>query len=186
MERVTGIEPAWPAWKAGVPSVRLCWSGASAPFAVPSACLHRYESHHVSRRSLECGQEREGAGHVGHGDEQADGHGLQRAERKGDGPGAGWAANSGSTARPGATGRPTAIGGRYARHRPGTESASGVGVVKWAPRRSPSQGPERRWEQAVPARVSAAIAPRRPTTRRPRPPRPRGVPRRGLSDRESE
>jgi hypothetical protein len=39
VERVTGIEPAWPAWKAGVPKVPIRWSQGSWPYAVPSVCL---------------------------------------------------------------------------------------------------------------------------------------------------
>lgn len=40
MERVTGIEPAWPAWKAGDSELCLRWSGPDQADAVPSACLN--------------------------------------------------------------------------------------------------------------------------------------------------
>jgi hypothetical protein len=39
LERVTGIEPAWPAWKAMAPHVSLRWSEAILPYAVPLVCL---------------------------------------------------------------------------------------------------------------------------------------------------
>ncbi len=39
-ERVTGIEPAWPAWKAMALGALLCWSDGYRPRAVPSACLN--------------------------------------------------------------------------------------------------------------------------------------------------
>ena len=39
MERVTGIEPAWPAWKALALDALLCWSAGYRPRVVPSACL---------------------------------------------------------------------------------------------------------------------------------------------------
>ena len=41
VERVTGIEPAWPAWKARFPSVSFGWSQPFLPLTVPSACLCR-------------------------------------------------------------------------------------------------------------------------------------------------
>jgi hypothetical protein len=39
MERVTGIEPAWPAWKAGTPQAYSACSESCCPRVVPSTCL---------------------------------------------------------------------------------------------------------------------------------------------------
>jgi len=39
VERVTGIEPAWPAWKAGDSAWCPCWPGAQPTALVPFSCL---------------------------------------------------------------------------------------------------------------------------------------------------
>jgi hypothetical protein len=39
VERVTGIEPAWPAWKGGFFELRFPWSVPNQVEAVPSDCL---------------------------------------------------------------------------------------------------------------------------------------------------
>jgi hypothetical protein len=56
VERVTGIEPAWPAWKAGDSQRHRRWSAPSQVDAVPSTCLseqgHRKERLFAFGRSV--------------------------------------------------------------------------------------------------------------------------------------